>query len=492
MQLPCNLDAGLVLEHLREAAVIIDGTHHVRFANGAAEKLFARPVDGLLGHRLDPSAADSGKVVIHRGDAGDAYAEAESLVIDFHGNPGRLLLLHDVTELAHKHNRLRKALKMEAVGRLTAGVTHDFNNKLTIINGFVSLALSQVNEDHGLFTPLQEIARAADHSTQMVAQLLSLGRTENTPAEPVRIHDLLTAMAESLKTLLGDGIELRLDLAARSSSACVDPVQLEQAVNNLVVNARHAMDGHGTLTIATDTVDVSHEYAHCEETAVGEHLVLSVTDTGCGMDAETRERIFEPFFTTRPRGEGTGLGLAMVHGFAVQNEGHVTVESAPGAGTTFNMLFPTVAQADEAPAAAESMETTFNDPQPETASATILLAEDEPAIRLLLVQVLQTQGYNVLAGADGREALEKAQQFGGDIDLLITDVVMPNMCGRTLADELRKLRPETRQIYISGYSQGVIDADTAAAEGAVLLRKPFSPEQLLDVVSNSLQTTPVS
>jgi two-component system, cell cycle sensor histidine kinase and response regulator CckA len=491
MQLPCNLDAERLLEHLREAAVVVDDGHHVRYANQAAEKLFARPVDGLLGHRLDPGAADSGKVVIHRGDAGDAYAEAESLPIELDGKPGRVLLLHDVTELVNKHNRLRKALKMEAVGRLTAGVTHDFNNKLTIINGFVNLALSQVNEDHNLFTPLQEIARAADHSTKMVAQLLSLGRTENAPAEPVRIHDLLIAMTESLKTLAGDGVELKLDLAATTAAARVDPVQLEQAVNNLVVNAGLAMEGRGTLTISTDTVDVSHEYAHCEETASGEHIVLSIADTGCGMDAETRDHIFEPFFTTRARGEGTGLGLAMVHGFAVQNEGHVTVESAPGAGTTFNLLFPTVAQAQEAPAR-ESMETTFNEPQPETTSATILLAEDEPAIRLLLVQVLQTQGYNVLAGADGREALDKAEQFGGDIDLLITDVVMPNMCGRTLADELRKQRPETRHIYISGYSQGVIDADTAAAEGAVLLRKPFSPEQLLETVSHSLQTADVS
>jgi len=485
MSLQHNDEFAHVVQASHEALVITGDDGCIRFVNPAAEKLFARSVEGLLGRRLDLRAVESGQVIIHRGQAGDAYAEATAITTTWDARPAHLLWLKDVTALVHKQQRLRQAMKMEAIGQLTAGVAHDFNNKLTIINGFVGVALSQVGEDHPLFEALQEIARAADHSAKMVEQVLCLGRTQKTTPPPTRLTDMLTAMRASLGELLGEGIDLQVDHAGEAATVRVDPVQFEQAVHNLVVNARHAMDGRGTLTIRTDTVDVSADYAaSCPDAVPGPHAVLSITDTGCGMDAATREQIFEPFFTTKVRGEGTGLGLAMVHGLMVQSEGHITVESAPGSGTTFHLFFP--ASAEAAHDTPTQVVGRFDDAHHHAGSATILLAEDETAIRHLLVRVLQTCGYRVLAGADGVEALDKADGLDGPLDLLITDVVMPNMCGRTLAERLRQQRPETKIIYISGYAQGVVDEVTIKQEGSQLIRKPFSPEHLIKAVQQAL------
>ena len=485
MQLPCNLDAGSLLEHLREAVVIVDDDSHVQYANGAAERLFARSTEGLLGHRLDPRAADTGKVVIHRGEAGDAYAEATSLPFDWHGRSGRLLLLHDVTELVHKQDRLRKALKMEAVGRLTAGVAHDFNNKLTIIGGFTRVALSQVSANDGLHESLQEIERAASHSAKMIAQLLTLSRPQSPDQKPSRLNHLIESMLPSLERLAGAQVQLNTTLAGDVGSVRLDPVQLEQAVTNLATNARDAMEGHGQLALTTANVHISEAEATEHGAAPGDHVVLSVTDNGCGMDDAVRKQIFEPFFTTKPNGQGTGLGMAMVYGFVVGNDGHIRLDSAPGQGTTFHLYFPRVADADEpappAPATTGSYQSDSSNGE------VILVAEDEPAVRNLLIRVLQTCGYQVIAGSDGAEALRKAENFDGAMDLVITDVVMPNMCGRTLAEAFRKTHPTTPVVYISGYAQGIIDEEIAEREHATLVRKPFSPDHLQTVVRQSLQ-----
>ncbi|KKN80059.1 hypothetical protein LCGC14_0333470 [marine sediment metagenome] len=486
-----------LVHHSVDAIVVLDDDGHMRHVNPAAEALFARPPLELIGSSLNDPLTDGSEVAIPRPGQPDALAITHTVHVDWDGRPARLVIFHDVTELRSKDHRLRQAIKMEAVGRLTAGVAHDFNNKLTIISGFVRVAQSQINDADPLSEALGEIARAADQSAKLVAQLLLFSR----PQKPENLHsvglnDLLTPMATSLQHLLGDGIDLQTDLPEDTGSVRVDPVLLEHTVTNLATNARDAMEGRGRLALKTANVDISHDYvADHPDAQPGEHVVLSITDTGCGMDDGIARQIFEPFFTTKPTGQGTGLGLAMVYGFVIQNDGHVTVDSAPGQGTTFHLFLPRVAAPAKAPATPAAPATptevacdTLDTPDTLDAPAvTVLLAEDEQAVRTLLTRVLETCGYHVISADDGAKALETADQFDGYIDVLVTDVVMPNMCGRTLAQKLRAVRPDVKVIYVSGYAGGIIDDQTAAREGAVLLQKPFSPDHLLTVVREMLE-----
>ena len=483
-----------LVHHSVDAIVVLDDDGHMRHVNPAAEALFARRPEELIGSSLNDPLTDGSEVAIPRPGQPDALAITHTVYADWDGLPARLVIFHDVTELRRKDHRLRQAIKMEAVGRLAGGVAHDFNNMLTIISGFVRVAQSQITDDDPLSEALGEIARAADQSAKLVAQLLSFSRPQQAERlQPAGLNDLLTPMTASLQHLLGDGINLQTDLAEDAGSVRIDPVQLEHAVTNLAANARDAMDGRGRLVLKTANVDISRDYAADHPDAQpGEHVALSITDTGCGMDEAIAKQIFEPFFTTKPSGRGTGLGLAMVYGFMIQNDGHVTVDSAPGQGTTFHLFLPRVADPVEAPAApttpTEVACDTLDTPDTLDAPAvTVLLAEDEQAVRTLLTRVLETCGYHVISADDGAKALETAEQFDGYIDVLVTDVVMPNMCGRTLAEKLRAVRPDVKVIYVSGYAGGIIDDQTATREGAALLQKPFSPDHLLTVVREMLE-----
>ena len=477
------------LQHLFErsvdAVMTLDAEGHIVCANPAAEILLGRPISQLLGRRLDHPLEEDAEVVIARPDHTHAVARVRAAALGGNGPADQLVILHDVTDLHRKHLRLRQAMKMEAVGRLTAGVAHDFNNKLTIIGGFTRVALSQVSANDGLHESLQEIERAASHSAKMIAQLLTLSRPQSPDQKPSRLNHLIESMLPSLERLAGAQVQLNTTLAGDVGSVRLDPVQLEQAVTNLATNARDAMEGHGQLALTTANVHISEAEATEHGAAPGDHVVLSVTDNGCGMDDAVRKQIFEPFFTTKPNGQGTGLGMAMVYGFVVGNDGHIRLDSAPGQGTTFHLYFPRVADADEP--APQAPATTGSYQSDSSNGEVILVAEDEPAVRNLLIRVLQTCGYQVIAGSDGAEALRKAENFDGTINLLITDVVMPNMCGRTLAEAFRKTHPTTPVVYISGYAQGIIDEEIAEREHATLVRKPFSPDHLLTVVRQSLQ-----
>ncbi|MHC4986045.1 MAG: ATP-binding protein, partial [Planctomycetota bacterium] len=442
-----------LIEHSIDAIIALDGDGRIIDANPAAEALFGQSAKKLAGKRLDYPLDDDTDVIIDRSD-GQIVAKTRTVPIK---GAGRWVILHDVTDLHRKHQRLRQALKMEAVGRLTAGVAHDFNNKLTIISGFTRVGLSQVDQDAPLHESLTEVARAAEQSAEMIQQLLTLSRPQPADLKPTGLNDLVAEMAPSLEKLLGDHVDFVVEAGHDVGAVLVDPVQLEQAVTNLAANARDAMDGSGKLTVTTRSAHIHEHDTHAHtDAATGDHVVLTLTDTGCGMDEAIVRQIFEPFFTTKASGRGTGLGLAMVYGFVVGHDGHVRVHSTPGKGTTFELYFPCVGpvehgdyQPTERPAEKE--------PAAHGSGEIILLAEDEPAVRTLLIRILQTCGYQVLAGADGAEALRKAQGLDRPVDLLITDVVMPNMCGRTLTDEMRKRQPDIPVVYISGYTHGIVD-----------------------------------
>ena len=375
-----------------------------------------------------------------------------------------------------------RAANMEAIGRITAGVAHDFNNQLTVIAGLATVALGQVGEDHPAHDSITEVVKAAGRATDLVKQLMSFARKQKLHPKALDMNKLVTAAVPSLETLVSSGVSLSLALGEGLGTVSVDPTHTQELLANLATNARDAMRSDGVLTIATELLDVSAEQAAGHHDATpGPHVVLRVTDTGCGMDGETLSHVFEPFFTTKGKGRGTGLGLATAYGFVVQSGGHITVESTLGAGTTFSVHFPVI----DAPAEAEAPNA-FGGKIEGKEHGTILVAEDEKPVRTLLTRVLKAAGYTVIDAGDGFEAIEKCKAHKGSIDMLMTDIVMPGMNGRTLSRKVQADVPGIKVIYISGFSGGAVNADEIAAEGAVFVHKPFSPEALLKTIKEQL------
>jgi PAS domain S-box-containing protein len=396
------------------------------------------------------------------------------------GEPQVLGVATDITErkrveeaLRQSEEQLRQSQKMEAVGQLAGGVAHDFNNLLTVINGFGDLLRDRLAPGDPLHGPVDEIRKAGERAAALTYQLLAFSRRQML--RPVLL-DLNEAVADAetlLRRLIGEDVELVTVLRPALGCVQVDPGQLQQVILNLVVNARDAMPQGGRLTLETAKVDLDATCAQQRLVQPGPYVMLAVSDTGCGMDADTQAHIFEPFFTTKEQGKGTGLGLATVYGIIKQSGGHVWVYSEPGIGTTFKIYLPRVEAAGEA-----------GDPvAPPTAlpcgSETILLVEDEDQVRTLVEGVLQDAGYTVLVASRGDAALPLAAQHAGRIDLLLTDVVMPGMSGRDLANRLTPDHPGMDVLYMSGYTDDAIVHHGVLDSGVVLLQKPFSPAALL-------------
>jgi two-component system, cell cycle sensor histidine kinase and response regulator CckA len=373
---------------------------------------------------------------------------------------------------------------MEAIGRITAGVAHDFNNQLTVISGFATVALNQIDADHPAHDSITEVARAADRATHLVKQLMSFARKQKLSPKVLDPNALVTSAIPSLEKLIGSAVPIEVSLGEEVGTIRVDPTHTQELLGNLATNARDAMRQQGTLRITTSMVEVSAAQAeeHLDATP-GPHVVISVTDTGSGMDAETLSHIFEPFFTTKGKGRGTGLGLATAYGFVVQSGGHITIDSVVGEGTTFHILFPVT----DAPADADAP-VEYGAKLDAKEQGTILVAEDEKPVRTLLVRVLKAAGYSVIDAEDGFDAIEKFKKHTGTIDMLMTDIVMPGMNGRTLSRKIQNDQPGIKVIYISGFSGGAVSAEDVAAEGAVFVSKPFSPEALLKTVKEHLAT----
>jgi signal transduction histidine kinase/ActR/RegA family two-component response regulator len=397
----------------------------------------------------------------------------------------------------------RQAQKMEAIGRLAGGVAHDFNNLLTVIGTYCELLKQGVTEGNARLADVDEIYNATVRAAALTNQLLTFSRKQVLQPKLLNLNEIVAGMEEMLRRLIDTGIRIETSAFASLSQLRADPAQMEQVLLNLAVNARDAMPNGGMLRIETDEafLDAAYAAAHPGVTA-GRYVLLSVSDTGSGMDDETRERIFEPFFTTKGQGEGTGLGLATVYGIVQQSGGHIQVESEPEQGTTFRIYFPVAG--NEAPVPPRtvarrltplSVEST---PEPGSrplgvdaflrseSGETVLLVEDGEALREVLQRVLEVLGYNVCVASDGEEALAVSAAHEGPIHILVTDVVMPNMGGRELALELWKTRPETRVLFMSGYTEDAILHQGLRKATVGFIGKPFRPDFLASKVREML------
>jgi CheY-like chemotaxis protein len=370
---------------------------------------------------------------------------------------------------------------MEAVGRLAGGVAHDFNNLLGVIIGYSDLLLDRVSPDDPDHHHVQEIKKAGSRAASLTRQLLAFSRKQVFQPKVLDLNAVVADLNKLLHRLIGEDIELVTALRPTLGTIKMDPGQLEQVLMNLVVNARDAMPKGGKLTIATANVDVDESYCRSHPAIqVGPHVVLAVSDTGIGMDAETQARIFEPFFTTKELGKGTGLGLSTVYGVVKQSEGYIWVYSEPGIGTTFKIYFPRVDEPVDV----------IGIGRPNSAqlrgTETILIAEDAEPLRKLTCTFLKSNGYRVLAAGSGAEAIKMAAEYLEPIHLLLTDVVMPRMSGPELANRLTAARPEMRVVYMSGYTDDAIVHYGVLEPGTFFIEKPFSRDVLLGKVRDAL------
>src|SRR5438477_2075544 len=358
---------------------------------------------------------------------------------------------------------------MEAVGRLAGGVAHDFNNLLTVITSYSDLLLEELGAGDPKREDVTQIRKASESAAALTRQLLAFSRQQVLQPQVLDLNETVTATEKLLERLIGEDVQLATTLAPDLGMAIVDPGQLEQIILNLAVNARDAMPRGGRLTIETANVEMDEAYVHNHPPArAGRYVMLAVSDTGMGMDAKTQAHIFEPFFTTKEFGKGTGLGLATVYGIVKQSGGFIWVYSEPGHGTTFKLYFPWAGDAAERRAAADEAA------GPPRGTETVLVAEDAASVRSVMRQVLERYGYTILEAPDGETALQLAAKHHGPIHLLLTDVVMPGVSGRQLADQLTRLRPEIKVLYASGYSDDAILQHGILEPGIAYLQKPFT------------------
>jgi nitrogen-specific signal transduction histidine kinase len=398
-----------------------------------------------------------------------------SVVEDASGRPQYLLMyLRDITERKSLEDQLRLAQKMEAVGQLAGGIAHDFNNLLTAILGSTELLLASTDTDDPRRDDVQEIGRAAHRASGLVRQLLAFSRKQVMQPRLVNLNAIVREMGGMLRRLVGERITLRLDLDPALGDLTADPGQLEQVIANLGVNARDAMPDGGILTIATANVSrVGLTGVSDDGIPAGPLVVLIVKDTGIGMDEHVLAHLFEPFFTTKELGRGTGLGLATVYGIVRQSGGQIQVSSRLGEGSTFTVYFPRI----DDPAGARQAVPGVPEPAP-GGTETVLVVEDEEAVRHLICRVLRAKGYRVLDAPNAESALLVAGATAAPIDLLVTDMVMPGMGGTTLAAELVAVRPAMRVLFITGYAPEAVERRGRLPEDAGLLEKPFSADQL--------------
>jgi PAS domain S-box-containing protein len=393
-------------------------------------------------------------------------------IFEQNGTPHLLSVTRDISSHKQLESQLAQAQKMDSVGRLAGGVAHDFNNMLGVILGYSEMALDQAKEDQTLQVALQGIRQAAQRSADLTRQLLVFARRQTIVPKVLDLNQTLTGMLNMLRRLIGEQIDLAWLPGENLAPVKIDPSQIDQILVNLCVNARDAVGDSGTVTIETDniTLDESCRANHAEMLP-GEYVRLTVSDNGCGMDAKTIHHVFEPFFTTKGEGEGTGLGLATVYGIVKQNNGFINVTSTPGQGTVFTLYLPKYGR--KAESHAEPVE--HNSP---SGTETILLVEDEPMILEMVTIMLQRQGYDVLSATTPGEALSLAEEHAGEIRLLMTDVVMPEMNGRDLANALHQRYPHLKRLFMSGYTANVIAHHGVLDEGVNFIQKPFTMKDL--------------
>ncbi|HUF35844.1 MAG TPA: PAS domain S-box protein [Gemmatimonadales bacterium] len=479
----------LLMEQAGDAILVLDTTGSIVDANTAATELTGYSRAELLALTLadtyPPEDREMALVRMRQVSEGEAVRlerqlrrkNGENVDVEISAKvlPGGLMqgIIRDIRERRTLEEQLRQSQKMEAVGKLAGGVAHDFNNLLTAIAGYAELVLDTLASEDPRRLDVQEICQATDRAATLTRQLLAFSRRQVLQPRLLDLHNLVMGVERLVRRLIGEDVEIVSLTEPGLGLVRADPSQLEQVLLNLAVNARDAMPGGGRLTIETRNALLGPEYtAGHAAVEPGPYVLLAVTDNGSGMDDATRTRIFEPFFTTKEPGRGTGLGLSMVYGIVKQSGGYIWVYSEVGRGTSFKIYLPRVA-GEVAQAAPEPA------PSGQGGKETILLVEDEPAVRSLAHRLLTERGYRVIAAADGTAALDLAGRHEGVIDLLMTDVVMPGMGGRELAERLLALRPATRVLYITGYTEDTVVRHGLVRSGLSFLEKPFRPDVLL-------------
>lgn len=375
--------------------------------------------------------------------------------------------------LSQSEQQLRQSQKMEAVGQLAGGVAHDFNNLLTIIRGYTELMMESLSREDPLRWSAEQIQRATDQAASLTRQLLAFSRRQVLRPKVLDLNSVVSDMDNMLRRLIGEDIALNAVLDPHLERVKADPGQIEQVIMNLAVNARDAMPQGGSLTVETANMILDETYVKRHLGLLpGQYVMLAVTDTGVGMDPETASHVFEPFFTTKEQGKGTGLGLSTVYGIVKQSDGYVYLDTIPGRGTTFRVFLP---QVDEIPLPAEATPVRLERLK---GTETILLVEDEAGVRELARAFLLRRGYQILEASSGQQALEMAASYRGAVNLLVTDVVMPGMSGRELAQRLTAARPEVSVLYMSGYTDAAIVRHGILEEGIAFIGKPFTGQAL--------------
>ncbi|WP_030440333.1 hybrid sensor histidine kinase/response regulator [Actinoplanes subtropicus] len=508
-----------LLEAAPDAFLGVGDDGRVAMANTQAETLFGLPRHGLIGKEIDklltpPLAGDvplseddphGPRATAHRNDGTAVPVEVTMSILPTDDGRVRCAVVRDITERvraqerfsqlqaeaerAHVEAQLQRTQRLEGLGQLAGGVAHDFNNLIAVISNYATFIAETAAENQPAENALAEIAadaaqitKAAQRGADLTHQLLAFARREVVRPRPLSLNDVVTDIEQMLRRSIGEHITLDVRLESGLPSITADPGQLDQVLVNLAVNARDAMPRGGTLTIETGGLTVDRDYAAARpHLRTGRYVRLRVSDTGTGMPPEVIERAFEPFYTTKPAGKGTGLGLATVYGIITAAGGDLGIYSEPGLGTTFTILMPTT---DAEPAAPDEP---AEPPPPDCRHGTILAVEDEPALRDVLRRVLAGAGHEVLIAADGPAALSLAQQHPGPIDVLLTDVVMPHMLGRDLAERFLALSPGTSVLFMSGYARPALDSQGTLDPDVTLVEKPFSKSQLLAAVQRALE-----
>ncbi len=480
-------------------AVDLEGK--VRFWNPAAERIFGWKEEEVLDRPLPviaPEQQDEFRHWLERFGAGEALAGVERKRVRKDGSlvdvqiwtaplrdsagriHGAIAIDSDVTEQKNLEQQFRQSQKLEAVGRLAGGVAHDFNNLLTVIMGYVEMLIAEAGDQATLVDYAHEIQYAADRASALTAQLLAFGRRQISQPKILDLNEVATHSMKLLRRIIGEDIQVDLHLAPSLGKVKADPIHLDQVIMNLVVNARDAMPDGGRLTVETANVTLDEHYADRHiGVKPGAYALLAVSDTGTGMSPETRNRLFEPFFTTKEAGKGTGLGLAIVYGIVKQAGGEINVYSEQGRGTTFKVYLPLVEVPEEMTAAEARLSGLRG-------SETVLLCEDEEHIRKMVETMLTRQGYRVLAAETPAEAVEIARERAQEIDLLLTDIVMPQKSGLDLAREIRDIRPEIKLLLMSGYTDNRVSSSWVLEAGTPFLQKPFTAASLSHKVREAL------
>jgi signal transduction histidine kinase/CHASE3 domain sensor protein len=493
---------------MAEAVLVIDPKGEIILSNPAAEKML-RYKAGMNAHRLRAlrsvfhadgvTPIEPGEFPIERVLRGEEFDEEEIVIRPLSGNrqthlvisgrplrekggaiSGAALVYHDISASRDTERRLLESQKLEAIGKLTGGVAHDFNNMLTVITGTTEMLVTRLKHQPELAAVARLIDDAAERCGELVKHLLAFARKQALQPHNIDINKAVLDIAKLLRPTLGQQIEIATVLDRDVKAAHIDPSQLANAVLNMALNARDAMPGGGRLLLETSNVVLDEVYVAVNpDTQAGEYVMLAISDTGSGMPPEVRERVFEPFFTTKEVGKGTGLGLSMVYGFVKQSGGHIRIDSEAGAGTTIRLYLPPAqGQPDAMPA-------------DHTATSggheTILVVEDDAMVRSFVITQLQGLGYKTIAASDARTAMAIVER-GEAFDLLFTDVIMPGgMSGRALAEAIMRLRPNLKVLYTSGYTDSAVVHDGRIDEGVLLLAKPYRKLQLAEMVRQALR-----